>query len=314
MPKKKRKHLEFRYYEMPGDTYVLALLGESWVREYGRKSDPLHFHNYMEIGFCYGGEGEMILDDKAYPFFSDMFSVIPPNYPHNTWTKPGNVGHWEYLFVDVERFLKDMYPDKPRVVEDLLQKVYQKAYFLTYEGNVALGDAVQGMIQEMRYYKPYYKERIRGLLLSFLVETARLSSEQKEEGREDAHRQIDQVKIGNALHHVGKHYAEQIRIETLAQRCNLSETHFRRVFRSVMNMSPMEYVNLVRIQTACRMLENSDASLEEIAMKTGFISMTTFTRNFKKLTHTTPHQWRRQSEAYYKNLHRYHISVETGWK
>ena len=303
MPKKKQERLEFRYYEMPRDAYVLAMLGESWVREYGRDVDYLHFHNFLEIGFCYGGEGSLILKEKSYPFFADVFSIIPPNFPHNTITASGAVGHWEYLFVDVERLLKDTYPDRPRLAEELIRKVYQTAHFLSYEGNSILGDTIQELIQEMRYQKLYYKERIKGLLLAFIVETARLAS--AENSTEGHRRENDQGKISDALHYIGKHYQEHLRIEVLAKKCSLSETHFRRIFRNVMNMSPMEYVNLVRIQTACRMLESSDDSIEEIAMKTGFISMSTFNRNFRKLMNMSPHQWRRRPEFYQKNLRKY---------
>ena len=56
--KKKKEELEFRFYEIPQNQPVLALLGEKWVQHYGSGVDRLHFHNYMEIGYCYGGEGE----------------------------------------------------------------------------------------------------------------------------------------------------------------------------------------------------------------------------------------------------------------
>lgn len=312
MPKKKQERLEFRYYEMPRDSYVLPLLGESWVREYGRDVDFLHFHNFMEVGFCYGGEGSLILKQEECPYFSDMFSIIPPNYPHNTRSRPGEMSRWEYLFLDIEGFLRYFYPERPRLAEEMVRRMYRKAYFLTYEANPALGNTIQEIIREMRYRGAYYKERVKGLLLSFIVETLRLSK--GESDAEGSRGQDEQSRIGDALHYIGEHYSENIRIETLARECSLSETHFRRVFKSVMNMSPMEYVNLVRIQTACSMLERSGDSIEEIAMKTGFISMSTFNRNFKKRMNMTPHKWRTRPESYQRNPHRFHVSVEEGWK
>lgn len=58
----KKKEIEFRYYEIPQNEPCIALLGEAWVRPYGM--DSLHFHNYMEIGFCYDGIGELVLDEQ----------------------------------------------------------------------------------------------------------------------------------------------------------------------------------------------------------------------------------------------------------
>ena len=60
-----------------------------------------------------------------------------------------------------------------------------------------------------------------------------------------------------------------------------------------MQMTPMEYVNKVRIREACRLMLDTNASLEEIAVKTGFVSMSTFNRNFGRFLNTSPHAWRK---------------------
>ena len=52
MAEKKKKKMEFRYYQLPPGSPILALLGEKWVQNYGdRTADRLHFHNYMELGY-----------------------------------------------------------------------------------------------------------------------------------------------------------------------------------------------------------------------------------------------------------------------
>lgn len=282
---------------MPAGDYVTMRTedGEKG-RECAREGADLHFHNFMEIGMCRAGEGELVLGSRTHPFFAGMFSVIPPNYPHDIRPRasaPG-VGSWEFLFVDVGRFLKDIFADKPKMAEELSQKVCQRAHILSCGEHARLGGAIRELAGEMRCREPYFRERVRGLLLAMLVEVARLLHPQGAVSRQGMDQAGDPVKIGGALQYVGAHYGETIHIEMLARRCGLSETHFRRMFRKVMDMSPQEYVNLVRIQTACKLLESTDATVEEIAMKTGFISMATFNRNFKKLIQVTPHQWRRQ--------------------
>ena len=51
MSKKKKPKMEYRYYEIPAGSPVLALLGEKWIQNYGRNIDYLHFHNHLEIGY-----------------------------------------------------------------------------------------------------------------------------------------------------------------------------------------------------------------------------------------------------------------------
>ena len=84
MAKKRKMKMEFRYYQMQDGIPILALLGEKWVQNYGRDVDYLHFHNYLEIGFCYSGEGELVLGEETVRFAGREFTIIPPNFPHTT--------------------------------------------------------------------------------------------------------------------------------------------------------------------------------------------------------------------------------------
>ena len=84
MSRKKKPRMEYRYYEAPEKCPVLALLGEKWVQNYGYQIDYLHFHNMMEIGVCYYGEGTIVLEDKEIPYDGGAFTVVPKNFPHTT--------------------------------------------------------------------------------------------------------------------------------------------------------------------------------------------------------------------------------------
>ena len=61
--------------------------------------------------------------------------------------------------------------------------------------------------------------------------------------------------ISRSLDYISDHNMEDIKIENLAKSCHISETHFRRLFTSYMKVSPLEYINTVRIQTACDLLQ-----------------------------------------------------------
>ena len=74
MGKKKKDTIELRFYEIPQNEYVLALLGENWIRDYGHDEVHLHFHNLMEIGVCRNGTGKLILDEEQRPYQPAMVS------------------------------------------------------------------------------------------------------------------------------------------------------------------------------------------------------------------------------------------------
>ena len=48
--KRKKPKMEFRYYQMPAGSPILALLGQKWVQNYGNDVDYLHFHNSVTKG------------------------------------------------------------------------------------------------------------------------------------------------------------------------------------------------------------------------------------------------------------------------
>ena len=125
--RKKKQVAEFRYYKMPENCALFALLGERWRQKYERDIDYLHFHNYLEIGYCYEGSGRMVLGEEEIPYQGGEFTVIPSNYLHTTNSAPGKLSKWEYLFVDVEKLLGKMAAGSPGRMEQMLRAVNSRA-------------------------------------------------------------------------------------------------------------------------------------------------------------------------------------------
>jgi AraC-like DNA-binding protein len=309
MAKKRRKpKMEFRYYQMPAGSPILALLGQKWIQHYGENIDYLHFHNYLEIGFCYEGQGRMLLGEEEVRFSGREFSVIPPNYPHTTDSDLGTVSRWEYLFVDVEGFLRS-FLDTPVKADKVIQRIYSKALFLEENQSPSISAKILKIMNIMRDGEEFYLEEAKGILASLLVEIARLNRRSEEERVEE-----EKGKLTNMITRVvSYHYMEDIKVEDLAKSCHISETHFRRVFTSYMKMSPLEYINTVRINTACELLQKTDEPVADIAHKCGFTTNSTFNRNFKQLMGVTPVEWRKRPENYEQQLLNFDIHLEEGW-
>ena len=158
----------------------------------------------------------------------------------------------------------------------------------------------------MEEKKYFYRESVKGLLRTFIVELLRMR-----DGEEQMKRKA--VIIAPAIEYVEEHYSKPIKISSMAKACSISESHFRRLFLDHMNMKPLDYVNLVRVHKACDMMQKTDYSMEEIAYKTGFENISTFNRNFKKIVEITPYQWKKSSANYEGKLLNYKISAQKGW-
>jgi AraC-like DNA-binding protein len=308
--KKHKEKVEFRYYEIPQNEPLLALMGEKWKQNYGRDIDYLHFHNLMEIGYCYYGEGELVLEKEAHRFSGGMFSIIPKNILHTTTSDLNNIAYWEYLFIDVEQNLLDFYKEDSMFAGYLQKRINKKAYFMKAQDHPGAAALIEQILTEMKEKKEFYLENVKILLLSLFLEIARLNPEKSHSVKPSA---TSGTQIARALDFVSVHYNQQLCIEELAEECHMSETHFRRLFDESMNMTPVEYINLVRIQMACNFILKSNDSMSAIAEKVGYQTPSTFNRNFRRVVGVSPYQWKKNSEDYEGKLLNFKISALKGW-
>ena len=311
MSKKKKETMELRYYDIPQKEYVLALLGENWIREYGNGIKNLHFHNMVEIGYCRNGKGTMQFDDEVKPYAPAMLSIIPKNFPHTTNSEEGKKSYWEYLFFNPETILRNMYPEDELHQKKILSLINRRANFIHAQDNQQLVSIVLTIMEEMRSKKEFYVDTVNSLTCALLPEIARMNSVEHENLSKTRKPGVGQIK--NALEYISREYRQDIKIQELARKCCMSETHFRRLFVEYMNVTPVEYINMVRVQMACEMMKKTNASMEEVAIKSGFSTTSTLNRNFKRIIGTTPYQWKKNPENYESKLISVHVSVEKGW-
>lgn len=308
---KKKQRLQFRYYQMAPDDQVLALLGDSWRRSYGADVDELHFHNYMEVGICYEGCGESVLRERRERFRKGSMVIVPPNYPHTNNSDGGGVAYWEWIYLDIESVLQDMKEISFSKLDAdyILNVLYEEALFFQQEEYPRLSEIIRDIRRESAKKAYMYREKLKGLLQMFVVELLRIRNISDEMPRKSPR----SFQIAPALDYLREHYNEDIRIRDLARVCNVSESHFRRIFQECMNMTPGDHVNVIRIREATRLLLKSHATMEEVAYRVGYGNVSTFNRNFKKMLGVTPYQWKRSPDNYAGQMLNFKISALKGW-
>lgn len=313
MGKKKKAQMQFRYYRMAYGSSILALLGEKWIRSYGSDVEYLHFHNLLEIGYCYDGAGQLVLGKEDCRYEKDMFSVIPRNFPHTTNSENGEVNRWEYLFVDLEGVLGEWFQNNTRRMNEIIKRINSKAVVTRAEDKPLMAAKVLEIMDTIRQMDEYYMEKAKALMIALLLDIARMFEREGGRAREAVRMEHSAVMVSKVLDYVGYHYMEPILVEDLARMCHVSETHFRRIFTGYMEMTPLQYINTVRIQNACEYLRRTDWQVSDIANKCGFTTISTFNRNFKEIMGETPMEWRKCPENYEQQLLEFNIHSEEGW-
>lgn len=313
MGRSKKPKIEFRHYQMPSNCPILALLGEKWIQVYGRDIDYLHFHNYLEVGYCYSGTGTMVLGERECRFGEEeCFTVIPANYLHTTNSDPGKCCRWEYLFIDVEGFFHEAgQSGRYDKTERMIQGINSCAMLRKSKDFPEMAGMIRRIIEIMRQKKVYYIEEAKGVLAAFLVNIARENRERDGSVAEPEGRIA--IPVCRAMDYIELHYMEPLKVDDLADWCHISEAHLRRLFSVYLKMSPLEYINLVRIRMACDYLKTTDEQVADIAFKCGFPTLSTFNRNFKKIQGSSPNEWRKNPENYEQQLLQFEVQFEEGW-
>lgn len=88
------------------------------------------------------------------------------------------------------------------------------------------------------------------------------------------------------------HLSHQPSASDLAQVCELSPSHFRRVFRAEFGCTPRQWISRERLRSAAEQLHASSASVQSIAEACGYASTASFCRLFTKAYGESPHAWR----------------------
>lgn len=83
----------------------------------------------------------------------------------------------------------------------------------------------------------------------------------------------------------------ELTIPSLACRCKLSYSHFRKLFSDVHGMSASRYLQELRLDYACQLLRLGDYSVAETARMSGFGDIYYFSKFFRYHTGTTPTEY-----------------------
>lgn len=166
------------------------------------------------------------------------------------------------------------------------QAVQGHYYILSPQEYPAVQSLVRSMLAEMQQRQMDYAISVRGLFVALGVELMRITA------RRESARLAATIPVAPALEYINRHYMEDFPIETLARLCGMSQSHFRRVFRELLSVGPLEHLNRTRILKACSLMRMSEDSILSISGQVGFQSLSSFNRHFLAEMGTTPSQWR----------------------
>lgn len=150
------------------------------------------------------------------------------------------------------------------------------------------------IIKEYDEGKAFNEAFIYSKLIEIYGELARRELYQKEMMHD-----TDMVKQHNYIEpmfrtceYINHHYMDNITLEQAAAISGFSKFHFTRVFKQFMSMTFYDYLNQRRIKQATMLLHNNEMSITDIALESGFNSISTFNRTFLGVNGMSPSTYR----------------------
>jgi len=259
-----------------------------------------HRHTAFEISVIRSGRGLYQLRDRVYEFhpgdvfmfstnevhcITEILSDEPLDImnlqfePRFIWMPGGERFDYRYLSIFFHRsasFCHQLRHDDPRA-----------------DGIRALLADIE---EEFARKEESYDLMVKNKLLTLLVHVRRSYAEYFDDGlarRETPHiRQLDAV-----MHFIDEHLGEALTLEGLAAQAHMSKSHFSSLFREFNGLSPWEYILSKRVTRAAQLLISTDRTVLDIASVCGFNSTANFNYAFRKLTHTSPSEYRRKGRT-----------------
>ncbi len=99
--------------------------------------------------------------------------------------------------------------------------------------------------------------------------------------------------ISRVVNYVNENIEQSIKLEELAGVCHLHPTHFIRAFKKKTGETPLYFVQRRKIETAKRLIEETELPLGEIMSRVGFVDAAQFAKKFKRFYGHSPRDYRR---------------------
>ena len=242
----------------------------------------LHTHNdLLELFFVVEGEGSYIVDNREYyvspgcmivcnqdvihgespvhkgskiSYCCALKNIQLPYLPKNTLFRRGINAQ---LFFDVDF--------------DIMRNLFVALYDLTQRKGA--GDEIC--------------QELGNIILRLTLE--RLSRRMQ---LDEIIQQPSEIFVQNISTYINAHFTENLSMEDLSQRFQVSPYYLAKIFKAETGMTPSKYIAHRKIGEAQDLLAKSDIPINEIGARMGFYDNAYFTRTFRKYVGTTPSEFR----------------------
>ena len=262
------------------------LISDLYITDIGYYPHARHHFRERKVGapqailiYSIEGKGVISAGNSEHEVLADHFFIIPPGMPHAYYADKENP--WSIYWIHFAG------PKAKLFSRAALQPI------LIERGKTSRTNARLELFDEIfknfdRGYSietlEYANLCLNHLLASFThLGQFRLINESR--GKDP---------VGKSINFMLENLGRKLTLQNLAEELQLSPSHFSRLFTKQTGHSPIDYFIQLKIQKACRLLDNSDWNIAEVARESGFEDQFYFSRQFRKVMNMTPRDYRKR--------------------
>lgn len=224
---------------------------------------PLHVHQQYEVMVYLEGVGYLETDDKRYPFSPGSIIIVPPRVKHGSVSKNGfrNIsikGSFENLFTD--KFVFSFSDNDENEIVTLAKLIYNNRY------------------KDKSFLNALCSAFTKRLILETNNKNQLLSA------------------IDNIISKINKEYYDsELNLGDIMSESSYAKDYVRAKFKHVTKKTPSSFLNEVRINHACFLINiyGNSIPLNEISEKCGYTDYVYFSKRFKMITGMSPSEYKK---------------------
>lgn len=248
---------------------------------------PLHWHKEFELIRVLSGQFHLFLQNTEYVLSPGDIALVSSGMLHRG---DPDCCNYECIVFDLN-MLRRYSGDK---VAGWLMSIISGSVAADgchSEGSGDFWHTVHKLFDCLRDAPAYYEFTVYGLLYTLFAQLYSsgvlhpVSDNRRHDRRTDA--------IITLLNWIELHYREQITLKQLAAVSGMNEKYLCHIFKEFTDRTPIDYINSLRIEHACREIQEEHLCVTEAAYESGFNDLSYFSRAFKKYKGCSPSAYRK---------------------
>jgi len=248
---------------------------------------PLHYHHNQEFVVIIKGNQQYTVNDRRYILYGgDIFSTYPEEL-HSNKGNPQDICEFVWFQIDLSK--KENFLGLP---EEMGSFLYSQ--LVNYKRRITKASTKDLLMLKRSFFNFSYGDISHKVLaytgfIQFLINNICISKSAPMQAED-----LYSPDISEAISYIQANLTNDLSVSDIARKCSLSESRLKAKFKSEVGVTPLNYINCLKIDTAKILLKSSDASITDIAFQLGFSSSNYFSSVFRKYTTYTPKEFRKK--------------------